>query len=104
MNKQIKVRRVIRETPDAITVVLEPDPWIDHYKPGQFINVSAQVHGEVISRSYSFSSTPGVDDFPSITIKRVANGRLSTQLVENLFLSFFSNLSQRGANFGKSTV
>lgn len=99
MNKQIKVRRVIRETPDAITVVLEPDPWIDHYKPGQFINVSAQVHGEVISRSYSFSSTPGVDDFPAITIKRVANGRLSTQLVENLKPEMLLETSQPMGRF-----
>ncbi len=99
MNKQIKVRRVIRETPDAITVVLEPDPWIDHYKPGQFINVSAQVLGEVISRSYSFSSTPGVDDFPAITIKRVANGRLSTQLVENLKPEMLLETSQPMGRF-----
>ncbi|WP_305983255.1 ferredoxin--NADP reductase [Roseivirga thermotolerans] len=99
MNKQIKVRRVIRETPDAITVVLEPDPWIDRYKPGQFINVSAQVLGEVISRSYSFSSTPGVDDFPAITIKRVANGRLSTQLVENLKPEMLLETSQPMGRF-----
>ncbi len=84
MNKQLKIHDVIQETQDAISVIFQRDKHINTYESGQFINVFQMLDDAIISRSYSFSSSPVVDHLPSITIKKVHGGRLSNYLVNNL--------------------
>jgi ring-1,2-phenylacetyl-CoA epoxidase subunit PaaE len=74
----LRIRNIISETSDTRTFVLElPDGGSLSYEPGQFLTFLLHVHGHEVRRSYSMSSTPGVDALPAITIKRVANGEIS---------------------------
>lgn len=74
--------RIIRETENARTYVLEPlDGWQPVYAPGQFITfVFHTRHGEK-RRSYSLSSSPALQEPLSVTIKKVDNGEFSRLLV-----------------------
>jgi ferredoxin-NADP reductase len=82
----LRVRRVVRETPDAATFVFEvPEdgPAFD-YEAGQFCTFRVPVDGESLLRCYSMSSTPGVDDELAVTVKRVPDGRVSNWLNDHL--------------------
>ncbi|MCB0616739.1 MAG: iron-sulfur cluster-binding domain-containing protein, partial [Phaeodactylibacter sp.] len=46
--------------------------------------VLLKINGREIRRSYSFSSSPGVDHYPIITVKRKPNGTASSFLVEGV--------------------
>ena len=70
------------EAPDTVSLVLQPANGFFSYKAGQFLTLLLAFDGREIRRSYSFSSSPGVDPFPVITIKRKPNGQASTYLVE----------------------
>lgn len=75
---QWKVVQVVPETRDTITYVLEPaggKPVV--YDAGQFLTLLIEHHGRELRRSYSFSSTPGIDNQVSITVKRKVNGAVS---------------------------
>lgn len=54
------------------------------YKAGQFFTLLIHLHGREIRRSYSISSSPGVDEEIFITIKRIENGELSRYLFDHL--------------------
>lgn len=54
------------------------------YKPGQFIGIQADINNEKVVRSYSLSSSPDVDDFFQVTLKKVFNGKMSTYLVDQI--------------------
>jgi len=71
---------VIRETDDAVTITFDTNGQHFFYKPGQFINVQHSVGKEAVSRSYSLSSSPDEDEKPSITIKKVAGGKMSNYI------------------------
>ncbi|MDX5320123.1 MAG: ferredoxin--NADP reductase, partial [Bacteroidota bacterium] len=73
-------KEVIRETPDASTIVFEIPEHLKetfHYQPGQYITVSVQLNGKEERRAYSFSSSPYTNAFPAITVKKVTDGRVS---------------------------
>ncbi|MGI0118220.1 2Fe-2S iron-sulfur cluster-binding protein [Zooshikella sp. RANM57] len=53
------------------------------FKPGQFINVEIEIDGKKEYRAYSISSIPG-DKYLQLTIKRVAGGKVSNWLIDNL--------------------
>ncbi|HLX90600.1 MAG TPA: iron-sulfur cluster-binding domain-containing protein [Puia sp.] len=75
---ELTVTDIIQETRNARTFVLEPEREQNlSYQAGQFITFIFERHGQELRRSYSFSSTPRVDPFHSITVKRVANGEFS---------------------------
>src|SRR5205085_1314047 len=54
------------------------------YKAGQFFTFLVNLHGKEVRRSYSISSTPGVDEEIYFTIKRIENGELSRYLFDYL--------------------
>lgn len=84
MEQKIRIEEVIRETADAITLRFERHPLLAGYTPGQFVNITWALGGEKVSRSYSFSSAPGMDHLPAVTIKRVPGGKLSGKLVDTV--------------------
>lgn len=55
-----------------------------HYEAGQFLTLLFTIHGHELRRSYSFSTTPGIDPVPAITVKRVPNGEISRHLLDRL--------------------
>jgi len=68
---------------DAVTLTLEPvDGNPVAYLPGQYLPIIRTINGREERRAYSFSSCPGLDAHPAITIKRIPNGLFSTWLVE----------------------
>ncbi len=84
-NLPLRVARIIPETPDALTLILEPLSGIPlRYRAGQFLTLRFPTsHGET-RRSFSFSSAPGTGDPPSLTIKRKPNGAISRHILERV--------------------
>ena len=54
------------------------------YKPGQFLTLVFNFEGREVRRSYSFSSSPDLDEPYEITVKRVENGEISRFLHHKL--------------------
>ncbi|MBE9460965.1 2Fe-2S iron-sulfur cluster-binding protein [Dyadobacter subterraneus] len=74
----LRVREIIVESYDIKTFVFEQlDGGKLNYKAGQFLTFLINMHGHEIRRSYSMSSAPETDEFPSITVKRISNGEIS---------------------------
>lgn len=75
--RRARVARVIDETRDVKTFVLEPGrAWAGH-RAGQHVEVEVEIDGVRVRRCYSLSSAPS-DPRPTITVKRVEGGRVSS--------------------------
>ncbi len=83
----LKVLRVVEETPDARSFVLEiPERLSEEfrYRAGQYLTLEMPFESFQINRCYSLSSAPEVDDAPQVTVKRVAEGRMSNLLIDTI--------------------
>jgi glycine betaine catabolism B len=70
---QLRCVRVTDETPDVKTFTFVAESSVlFHYKPGQFMTLELEINGELVSRSYSISSSPSRPQTVEITVKRVA--------------------------------
>lgn len=78
------VSRIIKETADTRSYVLAPHEQPFHYRAGQFCTFHVTVDGEELYRSYSMSSAPETDSELMTTVKRVAGGRVSNWIVDNV--------------------
>ena len=74
--RPMRVTRIVRETPDAVSVFLEDPRGKLEFLPGEFLTVEVTVDGEKLRRAYSLSTSP-LDGEASITVKRVEGGRVS---------------------------
>lgn len=75
--RELLVGRVVRETPDAVTLVLrDPLGTTFDFLPGQFFTVLTELDGETVPRNYSASNAPG-DTELHLTIKKKIGGRVS---------------------------
>jgi ring-1,2-phenylacetyl-CoA epoxidase subunit PaaE len=84
---QLVVKSIRQETSESKTFVVERvDGKSINYKAGQFITLLVNLGGKEVRRSYSISSTPGVDAEVFFTIKRIENGELSRYLFDELAL------------------
>lgn len=83
--RQIKVKEVVRETPDAISIVFDnPAEGKIPYQAGQFFTLIPVVNGKKVRRAYSVCTSPYTDDYPAVTVKKVEGGIVSTFLNEHL--------------------
>lgn len=82
--RAMHIDRVVRETADAVTLVLrDPAGEPIRFAPGQFFTLLVRLpDGEVAKRAYSASSSALDVASVSVTVKRVAGGRVSTHLVD----------------------
>lgn len=80
----LKVKEVIKETVDTITIVFEKASTEITYQSGQFLTLIATINGEEIRRAYSLCSTSGVDENLAVSVKRVDGGKMSNYLNDNL--------------------
>lgn len=81
----LKVKKIVQETKDAISIVFEqPAKGKINYKSGQFLTLIAPVQGKEVRRAYSLCSSPFVDDDLAVSVKRVDNGLMSNWLPDNL--------------------
>lgn len=79
---QLRITDIIRETPGTYTYKLANiSPELISYQPGQFLTFLITLNNKEYRRSYSFSSTPGVDPFMSVTIREKENGEISRHLI-----------------------
>ncbi|MDQ7909772.1 2Fe-2S iron-sulfur cluster-binding protein [Phytohabitans sp. ZYX-F-186] len=84
--RDVRIAEVRRETPSAVTLVLEDagdGPGTFDFRPGQFFTLVADVDGRPVRRAYSASSAPGASRL-EVTVKRVEGGRFSTHVHRNL--------------------
>lgn len=84
---ELRVARVVQETADARSFVLEIPPALRErfsYRAGQFLTFELPWGGGTIARCYSLSSSPDCDDEWVFTVKRVAGGRASNWLHDSL--------------------
>lgn len=81
---QATVTRIVKETADARTFVLNPHDQPFRYRAGQFCTFRVTVDGQPLYRSYSMSSAPETDGELMTTVKRVPGGKVSNWLVDNV--------------------
>jgi len=76
----LRVADVVHETDDARSFVLDVPPELEQkfaYVAGQYCTFRATIGGESIVRCYSMSSSPETGDRFTVTVKRVAGGKMS---------------------------
>ena len=83
----LQVASVISETDEAKSFSFEVPPELAEqfaYQSGQFLTLRVPYQGKFLPRCYSMSSAPGLDLRPRVTVKRIADGRGSNWLCDNL--------------------
>jgi 3-ketosteroid 9alpha-monooxygenase subunit B len=83
----LAVADVVDETADTRSFVLEIPPVLQErfaYAAGQFCTFRATIGGEPVVRCYSMSSSPDAGDPFTVTVKRVAGGRMSNWMNDAL--------------------
>lgn len=81
----LKVAQVVEETHDSRSFVFEIPAELDdkfRFKPGQHLQLHVPCGAKPLPRCYSLSSVS--DEAPRVTVKRVADGRASNWLCQNL--------------------
>jgi ring-1,2-phenylacetyl-CoA epoxidase subunit PaaE len=79
---QLRITDIIRETAGTYTYRLENTALEPvEYLAGQFLTFLIQLNNKEYRRSYSFSSTPGVDPFLAVTIREKENGEISRYII-----------------------
>lgn len=88
---QVAVFEVIKETADAVTLVLDVPQAVQQkfaYSPGQFLTLRIPSEqegcGGAVARCYSLSSSPHTDDRPAVTVKRTTGGYASNWICDNV--------------------
>ena len=83
----LRVLRIEHETADARSIVFEiPASLRDvfQYRSGQFLTLQIPFGGKHLYRCYSLASSPGIENEHKVTVKRVADGRISNWINDNL--------------------
>ena len=83
----LRVLRVVQETADANSFVLEIPPELEGafaYRAGQFCTFRSRIDGRPLLRCYSMSSSPDTGDEFTVTVKRVPGGAVSNWMVDTL--------------------
>lgn len=81
--RKLRVVEVRRETPNAISIVLERPADLE-MKAGQFLTLILTINGVELRRSYSISSSPNDRKHLVITVKKVDGGVASTWIHEHV--------------------
>ncbi|MES2908043.1 MAG: ferredoxin reductase [Pseudomonadota bacterium] len=68
------------ESADSVTLVLKPNRHVSRFIAGQHINISVEIDGRRLSRSYS--PRYQADGRIAITVKRIAGGKVSHWLCD----------------------
>jgi ferredoxin-NADP reductase len=83
--RPMRVAKIVRETADAVSVVLEdPTGAPIPFAAGQFFTLHVRVGDELHKRAYSASSSALDPRRVAVTVKRVHDGRVSRHIVGHL--------------------
>jgi ferredoxin-NADP reductase len=79
------IERIQPETPEASTIVIRPaHEWPGH-EAGQYLRIGVEIDGRRHWRAYSLTADPGhPDGLISITVKHVAEGRMSPHFTRRI--------------------
>ena len=83
---KLKVTEVKNEIAEAVSVSFEvPNELKENFKyhPGQYTTLKLNINGEHVNRSYSFCSSPYMNEPLTIAVKRVAGGKGSNFINDN---------------------
>lgn len=94
-----RVVAVEPETADAATLLLKPGADWDGHVPGQYIRIGVDVDGVRHWRAYSLTHGPRDDRLISITVKAVADGKVSPYLVHQTKPGTLLHLEQATGDF-----
>jgi len=96
-------RIVAKETAakDAITLTLKPNRHVQSFLAGQHVNIVAEINGIRLSRSYSPSFIPNQNGVFTITVKRMAGGKVSNWLIDQASVG---DVIEVGDAFGAMTL
>lgn len=89
------------EAHDSITLTLKPNRHAKPFLAGQHLNITAEINGIRVTRSYSPSLVPNQAGIFNITIKRMDGGKVSTWLYEHAKVG---QVFELGAPFGEMTL
>ena len=93
-----RVTHVVRQTPDSVTLEIEPnDNWQGH-RPGQHVLLGVDLDGVRHSRCFSVVSAPN-EPMIEVTIKRNGDGRVSNFLVDHAERGQLVHLSPAEGDF-----
>ncbi len=84
---ELCVARVIEETPDAHSIVFEIPMHLTEifrYRAGQFLTLRLPYQGKALVRCYSLASSPDCETEHKVTVKRIADGRISNWINDHL--------------------
>jgi ring-1,2-phenylacetyl-CoA epoxidase subunit PaaE len=80
-NITLKIEAIKQETKDTLTLCFkQPGLRKIKYQAGQYLTLSFRIDGRKYTRAYSFSSSPSIDSFLEVTIKRIPNGIVSNYI------------------------
>ncbi|MGY0503146.1 2Fe-2S iron-sulfur cluster-binding protein [Nocardia sp. FBN12] len=97
---QLTVHQVVRETADAVTLVLNsPTGNTVRYRAGQFLTLRVPGQDGPLARCYSLSSSPAADNLPAVTVKRVRDGRASNWICDNVTAGMVLDTLPPAGNF-----
>ena len=80
----LKIKDIIQETPDAITIVFQQPGTKINYKSGQFLTLIIPLDGKKVRRAYSLCTSPYTDEDLAVTVKRVDDGLVSNYLNDSI--------------------
>ena len=91
---------------DSCSFILSPESADQtlSYQPGQYLSLKIPLTSGPIFRSYSFSSCPGADEPPRITVKREPGGRGSNWLCDHLKVGDTLDVLPPAGDFGPENL
>lgn len=96
---RIVARQIVAK--DSVTLTLKPNRHVQPFIAGQHINITAEIKGVNVTRSYSPSRTADRSDVFTITIKRMSGGKVSNWLYDHAQVG---QVLEIGAPFGEMTL
>ena len=95
----LKVKEVVNETSDAITIVFEQPEEEITYESGQFLTLISEIDGKEVRRAYSLCSSPYLNEDLAVTVKRVEEGVMSNFLNDTVQAGQSIRVMQPMGNF-----
>ncbi|MET0717176.1 MAG: FAD-binding oxidoreductase, partial [Pseudoxanthomonas sp.] len=89
------------ESADSVTLWLQPNRHWAGFQPGQHLNVTVQLDGVRVTRSYSLTNASATNGRLAITVKGVDGGKVSRHLCENARIG---EVLEIGQAFGDMTM
>ncbi len=81
----LKVVEIRKETKESVTICFkQPGLKKIKYEAGQYLTLIFRINGRRYIRPYSFSSSPEIDTYLEVTVKRVPNGIVSNHINQEI--------------------